>query len=59
MSPQPLPHAAAASMEKHLKGAFPYTRQRRAAAAAATYITLYGIIISGLLPYGYVITIGR
>ena len=33
------------------KGAFPYTRQRRAAAAAATYITIYGIIISGLLPY--------
>ena len=26
-------------------------RQRRAAAAAATYITIYGIIITGLLPY--------
>ena len=33
------------------KGTFPYTRQRRAAAAAATYITIYGIIFSGLLPY--------
>ena len=32
-------------------GAFPYARQRRAAAAAATYITIYGIIITGLLPY--------
>ena len=33
-----------------LKGAFPWRRQRRAAAAAATYITIYGIIITGLLP---------
>ena len=33
------------------KGPFPYTRQRRAAAAAATHLNMYGIIITGLLPY--------
>ena len=30
---------------------FPYTRQQRAAAAAATHLNIFGIIITGLLPY--------
>ena len=33
------------------KGAFPYTRQRRAAAAAATYITIYGSNPEIIIPY--------
>ena len=32
-------------------GPFPYAWQRHTAVAAATYITIYGIIITGLLPY--------
>ena len=36
---------------KASKGAFPYTRQRRAAAAAATYITIYGSNPEIIIPY--------
>ena len=59
MSPQPLPHAAAASIEKHLKSnnkkhggtKIPYTWQWRAAAAAATHLNIYGSNLEIIIPY--------
>ena len=43
--------AAAVYMEKALKGPFPYARQRRAAAATATHLNIYGSNPVIIIPY--------